>query len=315
LPEPARIIAVIGPTASGKTEVGLKLARHIGGEIVSADSMQIFRWLDIGTAKPPAGVRAEIPHHLVDILNPDQLYNAGRFAEDADRVIRDLQARHKHVILLGGTNLYIRALINGIIPVPEISERVQSTVARMLAEKGLDSCYQRLTELDPISARRLHPHDVSRVVRALSVVLETGQSITSFQEQHGFTEDRYRTLYLGTCWPRHRLYERINRRVLDMVAEGLVEEAESLLWRGYTSDLPPLRSIGYKQAFAYLDEKVSLEEMIADIQQKSRHYAKKQLTWYRNRVDIRWLDGNHLEESVFELVKRFLDGDQGEIES
>lgn len=306
--EPARIIAVIGPTASGKTEVGLQLARRIGGEIISVDSMQIYRWMDIGTAKPTASMRAEIPHHLIDILNPDQLYNAGRFAEDADQVISDLQSQGKPAILLGGTNLYIRALVNGMIPVPGVSERARLEVDNMLADNGLDYCYGRLTELDPKSAAKLHPNDVSRIMRALSVVMETGQSITAFQEQHGFREDRYRVLYIGTRWPRDQLYDRINRRVLEMVEEGLVEEAESLLWRGYTSNLPALRSIGYRQAFDYLDDKISREEMIADIQQKSRHYAKKQLTWYRSRSDINWLGGNCIDEPVFDLVQLFLDG-------
>lgn len=306
--EPPRILAVIGPTASGKTEVGLKLANRVGGEIISADSMQIYRWMDIGTAKPTAAMRKEVPHHLIDILDPDQLYNAGRFAADADRVIRDLQSRQTPAILLGGTNLYIRALINGIIPVPEISDGVRLAVDQLLREEGLNSCYRRLENLDPKSAARLHPNDVSRIIRALSVVMETGQSITSVQERHGFGEDRYRALFIGTRWPREQLYDRINRRALEMVKEGLVEEAESLLWRGYSSDLPSLRSIGYRQAYDYLDGEISQDEMVADIQQKSRHYAKKQLTWYRNRSDIRWLEGNQLDEPVFDLVQRFLEG-------
>lgn len=305
---PVRIIAVIGPTASGKTEVGLELARQIGGEIVSVDSMQIYRWMDIGTAKPPREMRAEVPHHLIDILNPDQPYNAGQFAEDADRVIAALQAKGRPAILLGGTNLYLRALVHGIIPVPEISETVQLEVDEMLKTRGLPRCYAALQTLDPESAAKLHPNDVSRIVRALCVVKETGHSIQSFQRAHGFKEDRYPVCYVGTRWPREILYERINRRVPEMVEAGLIEEAESLLWRGYSSDLPALQSIGYKQAFDYLNRVTGLESMIADIQQKSRHYAKKQLTWYRNRSDIHWLEGNTVHERDLQRVQRFLDG-------
>lgn len=307
--EPVRIIVVVGPTASGKTDTGLKLASRIGGEIVSADSMQIYRWMDIGTAKPTALERAEIPHHLIDILTPDQPYNAGQFAQDADQVIAELQEQGKPTILLGGTNLYIRALIHGMIPVPEISAPVKAEIKRLLAEKGLVQCYQRLQSLDPKSAAKLHPNDVARISRALAVFLETGRSIQDLQEEHGFKQMRYQPLFIGTRWPREELYQRINQRVLLMVEAGLVEETESLLWRGYGSDLPSLRSIGYRQALEFLDEKIDRDKMISDIQQKSRHYAKKQMTWYRNNPDVQWLDGNDLGENDIRFVQRFLDGD------
>jgi len=309
LSEPVRIIVVVGPTASGKTDTGLKLASRIGGEIVSADSMQIYRWMDIGTAKPTALERAEIPHHLIDILTPDQPYNAGQFAQDADQVIAELQEQGKPTILLGGTNLYIRALIHGMIPVPEISAPVKAEIKRLLAEKGLVQCYQRLQSLDPKSAAKLHPNDVARISRALAVFLETGRSIQDLQEEHGFKQMRYQPLFIGTRWPREELYQRINQRVLLMVEAGLVEETESLLWRGYGSDLPSLRSIGYRQALEFLDEKIDRDKMISDIQQKSRHYAKKQMTWYRNNPDVQWLDGNDLGENDIRFVQRFLDGD------
>ncbi|MBU2644301.1 tRNA (adenosine(37)-N6)-dimethylallyltransferase MiaA [bacterium] len=307
--EPARIIAVVGPTASGKTETGLTLAHRIGGEIISVDSMQIYRWMDIGTAKPSAEMRAEIPHHLIDICNPDELYNAGQFSLDADRVITQLQERSKIPILLGGTNLYIKSLIHGIIPVPVISTDIKRNIQTLLAEKGLAHCYQQLQALDPKSAAKLHPNDVSRVSRALAVVMETGRSIQEFQEQHRFSQERYKVLFIGTCWPRDILYQRINQRVLAMVAAGLVDEAESLLWRGYSSELPSMKSIGYKQAFSFLDDKISHSEMVAGIQQKSRHYAKKQLTWYRNDPEVRWLNGNTIDDATYAAVWRFLNGE------
>lgn len=304
--ELARIIAIIGPTASGKTEIGLQLARKIDGEIISVDSMQVYRWMDIGTAKPSVQMQAEVPHHLIDILNPDDSYNAGQFAKDADQVIAKLQQQNKPAILLGGTNLYVKALIHGIIPVPEISPDVKQGIQSQLRDKGLSCCYQQLQQLDPLSAQKLHPNDVSRILRALAVVTETGRSIQEFQQQHGFNQERYKVLFIGTRWPRDILYQRINQRTLLMVEEGLVDEAESLLWRGYSSNLPSMKSIGYKQAFAFLDDQINRAEMVAEIQQKSRHYAKKQLTWYRNKPDVQWLQGNKIDEPSISRVKRFL---------
>jgi len=309
LSELARIIAVIGPTAGGKTEVGLKLARKIGGEIISVDSMQVYRWMDIGTAKPSAQMQAEVPHHLIDILNPDQSYNAGQFAEDADQIIAKLQQQDKHPILLGGTNLYLKSLVHGIISVPEISPAVKQEIQSLIRKKGLPFCYQQLQLLDPQSAQKLHPNDISRISRALAVVMETGRSIQEFQEQHRFKQERYHVLFIGTRWPRDLLYQRINQRAIRMAKSGLVGEAESLLWRGYSSELPSMKSIGYKQAFAFLNNQLNHDEMIADIQQKSRHYAKKQLTWFRNSPDVHWLQGNVIDESTVARVKRFLNGE------
>jgi len=309
LSELARIIAVIGPTASGKTKIGLNLAHKIDGEIISVDSMQIYRGMDIGTAKPSAQMRAEIPHHLIDILNPDQSYSAGLFAEDADRTIAQLGTQNKSAILLGGTNLYIKTLIRGIIPVPAISSNVKQEIQSLLNKKGLAHCYQKLQSLDPRSAQKLHPNDMSRISRALAVMMETGRSIQTFQELHSFNQERYKVLFIGPRWPRDILYERINQRVLMMVEEGLVDEAENLLWRGYSSELPSMKSIGYKQAFAFLDNKISCSEMVADIQQKSRHYAKKQLTWHKNDHDVHWLNGNVIDEAAIAKVKRFIDGE------
>ncbi|MCP4750297.1 MAG: tRNA (adenosine(37)-N6)-dimethylallyltransferase MiaA [Proteobacteria bacterium] len=299
---PIRIVAVIGPTASGKTEIGFNLARKIGGEIVSVDSMQIYRWMDIGTAKPSLEMRSAVPHHLIDILDPDESYNAGKFVTDADHVIHTLERKKKPAILLGGTNLYLKSLIHGIIPVPEISTDVKRQVQKLLEEEGVAGCYQKLDQLDAKSAESLHANDVSRISRALEVVLETGKSIRDFQHQHRFHQQRYDVFFIGTHWPRETLYQRINQRVLNMVEEGLVEEAENLLWRGYSTDLPPLKSIGYKQAFLFLNNQLDHDEMIADIQQKSRHYAKKQITWYKKDQRIHWIDTNEMTDKTYTEV-------------
>lgn len=304
--EPVPLIAVIGPTAAGKTDVGIELAEAVRGEIISVDSMQVYRKMDIGTAKPNPALLKRIPHHLIDILNPDEIYNAGMFCNDADAVIRKLVDDNAAPILVGGTALYFRALINGIIPVPEISETVRNDVRNSAKHHGVESVYQKLLELDPISAQSLHPNDITRLSRALEVYLETGMSIREFQDRHQFSEQRYDALFIGTAWSREELYRRINRRVEIMVEEGLVEETRNLLETGYSPDLPSLNAIGYRQAVQYLEGKLSLDEMIRDIQQKSRRYAKKQLTWYRKDDTIRWIDGKRLDSETVEKAARHI---------
>lgn len=304
--EAIRLVAVVGPTAAGKTELGIALAERFNGEVVSVDSMQIYRWMDIGTAKPSPDQLSAVPHHLIDIINPDQEYNAGLFATDADRVIQQLVRERKTAILVGGTGLYLRALIHGIIVVPPVPQHIREEVRTMMAEQGVNACHQRLAELDPQSARQLHPNDISRVSRALEIVLATGNSIQRYQEHHRFRQQRYQVVYLGSTWPREDLYQRINKRVCRMVEEGLLDETRSLLDRGYDERYPAMNAIGYKQAVACIRGKMSQTAMIADIQQKSRHYAKKQLTWFGKNPDIRWLENNHLSQGEIDSVARFL---------
>jgi tRNA dimethylallyltransferase len=308
LKESVRIVAVIGPTAAGKTDIGITLAQETGSEVISVDSMQIYRWMDIGTAKPPPELLAKIPHHLIDILYPDQDYNAGMFANDADAIINQLGQQGKTAVLVGGTGLYLRALINGIIEVPEISLKIRNSVRTLASEKGVGECYLKLKELDPKSADKLHPHDISRVTRALEVVLETGHSIQEYQANHRFQQHRYQVYYIGTTWPREVLYDRINKRVKLMIERGLVNETRGILEMGYSESLPSLNSIGYKQAVAFLRDKMSKDEMITDIQQKSRHYAKKQVTWYKKDRSIPWVEGNRLGSEEIKAIKRFLQG-------
>ncbi len=304
--ETVRVIAVIGPTAAGKTGLGINLARETGGEVISVDSMQIYRWMDIGTAKPSPDQLSLVPHHLIDILNPDQEYNAGMFAGDADGIIKTLCHERKTVVLVGGTGLYLRALVHGIIEVPEISKEIRQEVRNLAAELGVNECHHRLCELDPRSAEKLHPNDISRISRALEVVLETGNSIQDYQLQHRFQQQRYEVLYVGASWSRDTLYDRINRRVLQMVDEGLVEETRSLLKMGYDENLASMNSIGYKQALSYIKGRMTKDEMIADIQQKSRQYAKKQITWYKKDRSIHWIDQAELSSTDIKRVRGHL---------
>jgi tRNA dimethylallyltransferase len=301
------ILAVIGPTASGKSQLGVDLAKKLNGEIISSDSIQVYRHLNIGSAKPDPEMLAEVPHHLIDILNPDQSYNAGQFEQDADEVIQQLVEQKKRPIVLGGTGLYLRSLIHGMIQIPDISLAIKQQVRVTLDTQGLPACYQQLNALDPESAQRLHPNDISRIIRALEVVLDTGESIQQWQKKHQFAENRYPVFYVGIQWDRQVLYDRINQRVNLMMDDGLIEEVENLLKMGYSKDLFALKSIGYKQAFDFLSGDISKEEMIQDIQQKSRRYAKKQVTWWRSKSDVNWLKPNFSLEDTIDKIQHFLE--------
>lgn len=305
--EPLKILAVVGATASGKTQLGIDLGREIEGEIISSDSMQIYRHMDIGTAKPTMGERAVIPHHLIDILDPDETYNAGQFIADADKAIQQIHQQRKTPIVLGGTGLYLRSLLHGIIIIPPISDQIKENIETLLQYRGLPGCYAELKRQDPESAERLHPNDISRITRALEVVWQTGKSITFFQNNHRFQQNRYRVLMIGVFKKREELYQRINQRVRQMVEDGLIEETRSLLDRGYAAELPSMKSIGYKQSVAYLNGMIDKDTMIADIQQKSRIYAKKQITWHKKNKEIHWLDRDESKKTLLQKINAFLE--------
>lgn len=299
------ILAVVGPTASGKTALGIDLARHLESEIISVDSMQVYRHMNIGTAKPtPKELKAAV-HHMIDIREPDDPINAGEFCQIAAGIIQKLHQQGKVPVLVGGTGLYLRALVHGLIDVPDIPAEIHDEVWALWREKGVKSCHQKLAELDPESGNKLHPNDVSRILRALEVKLATGKSIQAFQNAHRFEEELYQVQYVALDWNREVLYERINQRVLQMVELGLIEETRELLEKGFPKELPALNSIGYQQAVKYLTGNMSLDEMIADIQQKTRRYAKKQLTWNRKNEDILYLQPDYTRSDLEDFITAF----------
>ena len=284
------LIAVIGPTASGKTRLGINLAKILNAEIISVDSMQIYRQMDIGTAKPTKQELSTIPHHLIDILEPDLPYNAGLFVRDATSKIDELKRKGKRIILLGGTNLYLKALINGIIDIPDTPQKIKDKIQLKLSSDGVGFCYNWLADLDKKSADKLHYNDVSRIVRALEVILTTGQSICDLQLDHGFKKDRFNVYYLGNQLDRKELYRRINQRVDLMLEQGLMKEVEKLRSNGFATSLPSMNSIGYKQVNAHLNGTLSYQSMVDEIKLKSRRYAKKQLTWCKKISPVNWLE-------------------------
>ncbi|MBW4054272.1 MAG: tRNA (adenosine(37)-N6)-dimethylallyltransferase MiaA [Proteobacteria bacterium] len=285
-----KILIICGPTASGKSELALRLAYDLGAEIINADSMQIYRGLDIGTAKPSAEQQAEIRHHLIDAVDPDQSFSAASFSAAADTAIRNISNRGKRIIVAGGTGLYIRALVNGLVDSPGGTGELREALHGEAARVGNEAMLEQLRLVDPELAAGLHPNNLVRIIRALEVYRMTGVPLSHSQKEHAFATSRYNTLQVGVSVDRVLLYMRIEDRVERMLAAGLMEEVNGLLAGGYGADLKPLRSIGYKEAVAYLCGKISYEEAVRLIKRNTRHYAKRQLTWFKANPDILWFE-------------------------
>ena len=284
------ILVIAGPTASGKTAVGIELAQRLNGEIVSADARQIYRFMDIGTAKPTAEERAAARHHLIDFVNPDEDYSAGQFAEDAAAVIGDILRRGKVPIVVGGAGLYIRALFDGFSQMPKIPMEIRTR----LQEEGrncLSKLYERLCEVDPEWAAKIQATDTQRILRGLEVYEASGKSLSEYQKVPPTPPIRHTASYFGLRWAREALYNRINARACLMIENGLIEEAASLRDRGYSPDLNALNAFGYREIFQYLNGETTLDRALADLQQGTRRYAKRQMTFFRRDERIAWIDG------------------------
>jgi len=287
---PVKLLIICGPTASGKSELALRLAHDLDAEIVNADSMQIYSGLDIGTAKPTPEQQAEIRHHLIDVANPAQLFSAADFCAAADVAIRDIISRGKRVIVAGGTGLYIRALVKGLVDSPSGEGELREALLDESCRVGNAAMLEKLQQVDPELAAVLHPNNLVRIIRALEVYQLTGIPLSQYQKKHAFATRRYEALQIGISVDRSVLYERIDGRVEQMLASGLLEEVRSLLAAGYGRDIKPLRSIGYKEAVAHLSGDISAEEAVRLIKRNTRHYAKRQLTWFKADPDILWFE-------------------------
>lgn len=301
------VVILVGPTASGKTTLAASWAERLGGEIVSADSVQVYRYMDIGTAKPPLEVRRRIPHHLIDVVDPDEGFNAARFQVEADRAIENIHACGKIPLVVGGTGLYVKALTLGLFKGPGGDQALRRRLQHEAEIHGLGVLHHRLERVDPKAAGRIHPHDFSRIVRALEVFYLTGVPISEHQDQHGFSQKRYRPLCLGLAVNRPTLYEGINTRVEGMIRRGLVQEVRGLLDRGYGLDLPSMQAIGYRHIGNYLVGRCPLEEAIASMKRETRHYARRQMTWFRKMPAVRWFDPRE-EHEIFEEVQKLCFG-------
>ncbi len=284
------VICVVGPTASGKTRLAVELAKALSGEVVSCDSMQLYRRMDIGTAKPSAEEMQGIAHHMLSVLEPWEECSVGRFTELADRCVQDILSRGKVAILAGGTGLYVDSLVAGrsFAPIPETGRREE--LERMADERGMPAMLEYLRSFDPEAAARLHPADRKRILRACEVYLETGKTITAHNKESRLQPPRYTPCWLGLDYVnRSDLYARIDRRVDEMLRQGLLEELQALLREPLPPGRTALAAIGYKELLPALEGKCSLEQAVEDLKRESRRYAKRQLTWFRRNSRIHWL--------------------------
>ena len=284
------IICVVGPTASGKTAFAVRLAQSLDGEVISCDSMQIYRRMDIGTAKPSVEEMCGIPHHMIDIVEPDDDFSVGKYVQMANKVLQDVLSRGKTAVICGGTGLYVDSLIAGRSFAPYPSTGKRAALEKTVAEEGIEPLLQRLREVDPDSAARLHASDEKRIIRALEVYDETGKTITWHNEQTKNQPPRYMPYWLGLDFAeRSVLYSRIDRRVDLMLEAGLLDEIRMLAASGIPESCTAMQAIGYKEYLAALRGEVSFDEATALVKQRSRNYAKRQLTWFRRNRDIHWL--------------------------
>ena len=285
-----RIICVVGPTASGKTKLAVQLAKLYDGEVVSCDSMQIYKHMDIGTAKPTKEEMEGVAHHLIDMVEPGEDFSAGKYVQLADACVQDILSRGKTAVIAGGTGLYVDSLIAGrsFAPVPQTGRR--EALEAQLRETGGEAMLARLREIDPEAAARLHPADEKRVIRALEVYEETGKTITQHNLETKAAPPRYRPVWIGLDYQdRAALYRRIDLRVENMLSNGLLDEIRALLALGVSPKTTAMQAIGYKEFFGYLSGACSLDEAAALCKQRSRNYAKRQLTWFRRNPDVHWL--------------------------
>jgi tRNA dimethylallyltransferase len=301
-----KVAVLLGPTAVGKSAVALALARPLRAEIVNADSLQVYRRLNIGTAKPSPEERAAVPHHLLDVADPDEPFDAARYCREGRRALAALHRRGAPPLVVGGTGLYLKALLYGLFREGAADLAIRRRLTEELGELGLAGLYQRLAALDPATAARLSPRDRYRILRALEVMAATGRPLSSLFQAHGFRQSPYRVLKLGLSLPREELYRRIGTRADAMLAQGWLKEVEALR-RDYPPDLKPLKALGYRHLIAYLQGRWGLAEALALIKRDTRHYAKRQLTWFRADPEVRWFSPGQVEE-MLDLLKEFFGG-------
>jgi len=283
------VVLIAGPTGVGKTELTLKLAERLGTEVVNADSMQIYRYMDIGTAKPTREERDRIRHHLLDIVDPDEAFDAARYLEAASPVIAALHEQQRIPLVVGGTGLYMKVLTRGICPGAPADRTVREQLMIEEQGRGLGQLHEELSRVDPLLGDKIHPNDRQRILRALEVFRMTGTPLSYWHRQHRFETSRYRPVKIFLNRDREELYARIDQRVLIMVKQGFLDEVQMLLDMGYGPELKSMQSLGYKQLSEHLSGECSLETAVYRIQRETRRYAKRQMTWFRGDPEFRWL--------------------------
>ncbi len=298
------LIIITGPTCSGKTDLAFALAQNHAMEIISADSMQVYRHMDIATAKPNEEERAFLPHHLIDIVNPDEQFQAGMFVQMARRKIQEVRLRKKLPVVVGGTGLYIKALIYGLAPAPGRSDAVRTALKKLIERKGIGYLETMLHKMDPMTSSRIRKNDALRIIRSLEILFLTGKRPSSIYRSHGF-EKPVNAAHIACIMPdRQLLYRNIDNRVIRMVEKGLVEETVRLLSSGYGPELTSMQTLAYKHIIHHLDGVLSLKEAVSLVQRDTRHFAKRQITWMNNRPDHSFFPST---EKAFDTVASWLE--------
>jgi tRNA dimethylallyltransferase len=315
------LIVLLGPTAVGKSRAAVQVAKRLGTEVLAADSRQVYRGMDVGTDKPTEEERQGISHRLIDLVDPDQPFNAGRYRQAALTEIDRLYEAGRLPLIVGGTGLYIRTLVRGLCPAPQSDPEIRAELARLSREQGRDRVYAELVCVDPDTAARLHPNDEAKVLRALEVHRLSGLPLSALHRTHAFQDRPFAALLLGLQRPKEELYRRIEARIDWQLAHGMVEEARALLTRGYGRGLGSMKGLGYRQVAAYLAGEYDYDEMVRRFKRDTRRFAKRQLTWFRKEPGIEWIAMEetepleHTVDRVMERIERFLGALEGRSEN
>jgi len=300
-----RVVILLGPTGAGKSLLAIEWAEELGGEIIGADSMQVYRYMDIGTAKPTPDDQRRVPHHLIDLVTPDQPFHAALYRSLGRKTIDQLYQNRKPIWVVGGTGLYIKTLTQGLFSSPRIDPWVRENLKGEAKKKGGAALYERLRKVDSQTALRLHPNDLFRIIRALEVFDSTGVPVSFYREQHRFGERPYVTLKIGLEMNRGMLYRRIEKRVDEMIEKGFLGEVERLMAMGYGRELKPMQSLGYKQMVQFLSKEIGWDEAVQQMKRDTRHYAKRQWTWFKADPEVHWWDESTDRRKMFLEVRSF----------
>ena len=312
VPEKPKVVIVCGPTGIGKTTIGIELAQRFNGEIISADSMQIYRHMNIGTAKPTSEELAKVAHHMIDIVDPDENFDAVQFSKHGRAQITEIIRRGLTPFIVGGTGLYIKALLHSLFQARPIDSEVRKRLKREAEENSSGFLFERLKRVDPAAANRIHPNDSYRIIRALETFESSGKTLSDHHQNHEFSDDPFTTLKIGLQMDRQVLYERIDKRVDLMLEAGLVDEVKNLLDLGYGAELKSMQSIGYRHIVGFLEGSLPWDECLRTFKRDTRRYAKRQLTWFGADRDVIWQTSMDLD-GIITLVNGFLNHPQGNI--